>query len=70
MVSGPFKWLGNTDMAAWYFEEILLDLKEKEQKELIKRIECSDVLVQREQLATVNVNVCGDAETREEQAGK
>ena len=32
------------DVAAQYFEEILLDL-ERKWKELIKQIECSDVLV-------------------------
>ena len=35
-------------MAAWYFEEIPLDLKKKKKtiEELIKPIECSDVLVE------------------------
>ena len=56
-------------MATWYFEVILLDLKKK-RKELIKPIECIDVLVECEQLAGVSVNVCGAAEASEEQAGK
>ena len=33
-------------MAAWYFEELLLDLKKKNKQK--ERIECSDVLVQHE----------------------
>jgi len=37
---------------------------------LIKPIECSDVLVEGEQLAGVSVNVYGAAEAPEEQAGK
>ena len=43
------------DVATWYFEEILLDLKNKQAKnndkkrnELIKSIECSDVPVEGE----------------------
>ena len=46
-------------MAAWYFEEILLDLKKtkKTMEELIKPIECSDVLVECEYFAGVSVNV-------------
>jgi len=50
-------------------EEILFDLKKKKQikrKELIKPIECSDVLVQCQLLAAVSVNVCGAAEAHEE----
>ena len=56
------------DMAAQYFEEILL--KKRNRKELIKHIECSNVLVECELLAGVNVNVCGAAEAPKEQAGK
>jgi len=44
--------------------------KKKKRKELIKPIECSDVLVQCQYLAAVSVNVCGAAEAPEEQAGK
>jgi len=41
-----------------YFEEILFAIKKKQkQKELIKPIECSDVLVECEYLAGVSVNV-------------
>ena len=38
------------DLATQNFEEILLDLKKSKQKtkELLKPIECSDVLVERE----------------------
>jgi len=61
------------DVAAQYFEEILLDLKkhnnQKKLKVFIKHIECSDVLCSW-YLAGVNMNVCGAAETPEEQAGK
>ena len=32
-------------VAVWYFEEILLDLQKK-RKELIKHVECSDVLLE------------------------
>jgi len=46
-------------MAAWYFEEILSDLKKMERVD-----ECSDVL------ACVSVTVCGAAEVPKEQAGK
>jgi len=42
----------------------------KKRKELIKPIECSDVLVENEWLPGVSVNVCGAAEAPEEQAGK
>ena len=44
--------------------------KKKKRKELMKPIECSDVLVPCQQLAVVSVNVCGAAEAPEEQAGK
>jgi len=57
-------------VAVWYFEESFQDLKKKGWKELIKPIECSDVLVQCQQLAAVSLNVCGAAEAPEEQAGK
>ena len=52
------------DVAAQYFEESFQDLKKQKQKwkELIKSIECSDVLVQCQQLAAVSVNGCGAAE--------
>jgi len=42
----------------------------KKRKELIKHTECSDVLLQCEQLAGGSVNVCGAAEAPKEQAGK
>ena len=58
------------DVAAWYFEEPFQDLKETKKTDLIKLIQCSDVLVQCQQLAAVSVNVCGAAEAPEEQAGK
>ena len=45
--------------------------KKQKWKELNKPIECSDVLVQCQQLlAAVSVNVCEAAEAPEEQAGK
>ena len=34
------------NVTVWNFEEILLDFKKKGQKELIKHIECSIVLVE------------------------
>ena len=58
------------DVAVQYFEEILSNLKKKKRKELIKPIECSDVLIQCQWLAAVSVNVCEAAEAPEEQAGK
>ena len=60
-------------MAAQYFEKILLDLKNKTTtKKSLKSLiaECCDVVVQREWLAGVSVNVCGAAEAPEEQTGK
>ena len=45
-------------MARWYFEEILSDLekkeekKQKKQKQLIKYIECHDVQVEYEYIAS------------------
>ena len=45
-------------------------LKKSSWKELIKPIECSDVLVVCDQLDAVSVNVCEAAEGPEEQAGK
>ena len=53
------------DVAVWYFEEILLKLKNKTKqkkkkwKELIKHIDGNDVPVQCEQLAGVGVTLVG-----------
>ena len=56
------------DVAVGYFEEILSDLKKN--GELIKPIECSNVLIQCDLLAAVSVNVCEAAEAPKKQAGK
>ena len=59
-----------------YFEEIFLVLKTKTNKKKNKKLRVdkgywiSDVLVQREYLDGVSVNVCGAAEAPEEQVGK
>ena len=42
----------------------------KKKKERVEAYECGDVLVQCENIASWSVNVCGDAEAPEEQAGK
>ena len=60
-------------VAAQYFEEILFDLKKhnqkKKQTESVHNVVMCYV-VECEYPAGVNVNVCGAAETPEEQAGK